>query len=358
VKVDGYYINIRSKSLEEDLGANIMSIWSYIIKRLLWAVPTLFGVSILVFLIIHLIPGDPAQLMLYPKGTPEQVEALRAQLGLNDPLIVQYLNWLKNALLFNFGYSVTTGVTVMSEIVSRFSATIELATAAILFAIIVGIPLGVTAARKKNSFIDYLCITISLGGVSIPVFWLGLMLIFIFSATLGWLPVSGRISMNSGMQVVTGFYLLDALLIGNLSAFWNAIKHLILPALALATIPLAIVVRITRSSMLEVLSQDYMKTAKAKGIPRRLIIYRHALRNALIPVITVLGIQIGSLMGGSILTETVFSWPGLGSLIISSINARDYPLIQGIVFLAALIMIVVNLIVDVLYAYLDPRIRY
>ncbi|PTX64281.1 peptide/nickel transport system permease protein [Melghirimyces profundicolus] len=335
-----------------------MNILNYILIRFLWAIPTLLGVSILVFLMIHLIPGDPAQLMLYPRGTPEQVEALREQLGLNDPMAVQYFNWLKDALFFDFGKSVSTGSSVISEISSRFAATVELALSALSIAVVVGIPLGVIAARKKNSLIDYLCITFSLGGVSIPVFWLGLMLIFVFAATLGWLPVSGRISMDSGMQIVTGFYLLDALLIGNLYAFGDAVKHLILPAVALSTIPLAMVVRITRSSMLEVLSQDYMKTARAKGIPGRLIIYKHALRNALIPVVTVLGIQIGSLMGGSILTETVFSWPGLGSLIIDSINDRDYPVIQGVVFLATLIMIVVNLIVDVLYAYLDPRIRY
>lgn len=335
-----------------------MNIWGYALRRLLFAIPTLLGVSILVFIMIHLIPGDPAQVMLYPKGTPEEIEALREQLGLNKPLVVQYFDWLKNALMFDFGTSVQTNDTVMSEIARRFAATFELGITSLLIAIVVGITLGVIAARKKNSLIDYLSITFSLGGVSIPVFWLGLMLIFIFSATLGWLPVSGRISMESGMKVVTGFYLLDALLIGNMTAFFDAVRHIILPAVALSTIPLALIVRITRSSMLEAFSEDYMTTAEAKGIPNRLIIFRHAFKNALIPVLTVIGIQVASLMGGSILTETVFSWPGLGTLIISSINDRDYPMIQGIVFMVALFLIIVNIIVDLLYAYFDPRIRY
>lgn len=335
-----------------------MSIWSYALRRLLFAIPTLLGVSILVFLMIHLIPGDPAQVMLYPKGTPEQIEALREQLGLNQPLIIQYVDWLKHAIMFDFGTSIRSNDPVMTEIGRRFAATFELGITALFIAVVVGITLGVIAARKKNSIIDYLCMTFSLGGISIPVFWLGLMLIFLFSATLGWLPVSGRISMESGMQVVTGFYLLDALLIGNFAAFWDAVRHLILPAVALSTIPLALIVRITRSSMLEAFSEDYMKTAEAKGIPNRLIIFRHALKNALVPVITVIGIQVASLMGGSILTETVFSWPGLGTLIIDAITERDYPVIQGVVFIVALILILVNIIVDLLYSYVDPRIRY
>ncbi len=290
---------------------------------------------------MHLIPGDPAQLMLYPKGTPEEVEALRQELGLNQSML-----------------SVFNGEPVISEIAERFPATIELTLGALMIAILIGMPLGVLAARKKNSIIDYMCITVSLAGVSIPVFWLGLMMIFFFSATLGVLPVSGRISMEYTITDITGFYLFDAIITGNFAAAWDVFKHMILPALALSTVPLALVVRITRSSMLEVLSQDYMKTAKAKGIPGRLIIYKHALRNALIPVITVLGIQVGSLLGGAILTETVFSWPGIGTLVVSSINERDYPIIQGVVFVIAIIMILVNLLVDVVYAFIDPRIRY
>jgi len=318
-----------------------LSIWSYVVKRLFISIPTLIGVSLLVFFMMHLIPGDPAQLMLYPKGTPEEVEALRQELGLNQSML-----------------SVFNGEPVISEIAERFPATIELTLGALMIAILIGMPLGVLAARKKNSIIDYMCITVSLAGVSIPVFWLGLMMIFFFSATLGVLPVSGRISMEYTITDITGFYLFDAIITGNFAAAWDVFKHMILPALALSTVPLALVVRITRSSMLEVLSQDYMKTAKAKGIPGRLIIYKHALRNALIPVITVLGIQVGSLLGGAILTETVFSWPGIGTLVVSSINERDYPIIQGVVFVIAIIMILVNLLVDVVYAFIDPRIRY
>lgn len=335
-----------------------MNVWGYIVKRVFYSLPTLIGSSILVFLMIHLIPGDPAQVMLYPRGTPEQIAALRETLGLNDPIVIQYINWFKDAIMLDFGNSISTGEPVLTEITRRFFATFELALLALIIAISVGIPLGVLAAIKKNSIIDYMAITFSLGGVSIPVFWLGLMVIFLFAATLGWLPVSGRITLTSGMEVVTGIYLLDALLIGNLRAFWDALRHLILPAVTLSTIPLALVVRITRSSMLEVLNEDYMKTAKAKGIPNRLVIFRHAMKNALIPVLTVIGIQVGTLMGGAILTETIFSWPGLGTLIVSSMHERDFPVIQGVVALAVLIMIVVNIIVDLLYVYLDPRIKY
>ncbi len=335
-----------------------MSIWNYIGKRLLCGIPTLFGVSVLVFYMIHLIPGDPAEMMLYPRGTPEEVEQLRAELGLNNSLVVQYFDWLKNALVLDFGNSVSTGMPVMDEISGRLAATFELVLASIFIAIVAGIPLGILAAQKKNTIIDYLTTSFSLLGLSIPVFWFGLMFIFLFSYILGWLPVSGRISMTGTVTSITGLYLIDTLLSGNISAFGDVLKHLALPAITLGAIPMAIVVRVTRSSMVDVLTQDYMKTVRAKGIPKKVIIYKHALKNALIPVLTVIGIQIGTLMGGSILTETVFSWPGLGSLIIGSIDNRDYPTVQAIVFLAAVIMIVVNLIVDILYAYLDPRIRY
>lgn len=335
-----------------------MSIWKYILKRLLMIVPTLIGVSLLVFFIIHLIPGDPAQVMLYPKGTPEEIEALRHKLGLDKPLAIQYIDWIIGAAHLDLGTSVFSGEPVVTEVFRRFPATIELTFGALLIAVFIGIPLGVLAARKRNTLIDYSCITFSLLGVSIPVFWLGLMFIFIFAATLGWLPVSGRITMGLSLENITGFYLLDALLTGNIQALSDVSRHLILPSISLATIPLALIVRITRSSMLDVLSQDYIRTAKAKGLPVKRVIFRHALKNSLIPVITVIGIQIGSMMGGAILTETVFSWPGIGMLIIDAIYNRDYPLIQGVVFIIALIMIIINLLVDIIYAYIDPRIRY
>ncbi|ACB86196.1 ABC transporter permease [Natranaerobius thermophilus JW/NM-WN-LF] len=330
----------------------------YALKRLLVAIPTVIGVSILVFLMIHLIPGDPAQMMLFPRGTEAEIEQLRQELGLNLPIHVQYWNWVTDAIQLDLGTSVQRGVSVTSEVFGRFPATFELAIAAILIAVIVGVPLGVIAAQKRNSWIDYTCITISLMGVSIPVFWLGLMLIFIFAATLGVLPVSGRMPTGASIESVTGLYLIDTLIRGDLGLFWQTIRHLFLPALSLASVPLALVVRVTRSSMIEVLSEDYVRTAKAKGTPYRLVVFKHALRNALIPVITVVGLQVGRLMGGAILTETVFSWPGMGRLLVSSIHARDYPLIQGTVLIFAILFIITNIVVDLLYAYIDPRVKY
>lgn len=321
-------------------------------------IPTLIGVSILVFSMIHLIPGNPAAAMLYPRATPEAIAALEHQLGLDLPLHVQYLQWIGNALKLDLGNSVRTGATVMSEISQRFPATMELAIAALLIAVVIGIPLGVIAAQKKNTIIDYLATSFSLLGVSIPVFWLGLMLIFIFAATLEILPVSGRLTTGITIQKITGMHVLDALLTGNFMGFKDALRHLILPAISLATVPLALVVRITKSSMLEVLSQDYIRTARAKGLPARKVIFKHALKNALIPVITVIGLQFGRLMGGAILTETVFSWSGIGTLVVTAINNRDYPVIQGTILIIALLFILINLVVDILYSYIDPRIRY
>jgi peptide/nickel transport system permease protein len=330
----------------------------FIIKRLLMAIPTLIGVSILVFSMLQLIPGDPAEVMLYPKGTPEQVQELRQKLGLDLPFYQQYMQWLGNAVQFDLGTSVKTGEAVLTEIGARFPATIELAVTALFIAVAVGIPLGVIAAQKRNSIVDYFTISLSLFGVSIPVFWLGLMLIYIFSSGLGWLPVSGRITMGSSPDEVTGLYLIDSLIVLDFNSFLDAARHLVLPSIALATIPLALVVRITRSSMMDVLSQDYMRTAKAKGLPYMRIIFRHALKNALIPVVTVIGLQFGILLGGAILTEAVFSWPGLGTLIVSSISSRDYPLIQGIILIIAFIFVIVNILVDILYSIIDPRIRF
>ncbi len=322
------------------------------------AIPTLIGVSILVFLMLQLIPGDPAEVMLYPKGTPEEVEALRHKLGLDKPLYLQYFTWILNALHFDLGNSVQTGQAVLKEILHRFPATIELTLAALLIAIFIGVPLGVIAAQKRNSIIDYFCISISLFGVSIPIFWLGLMLIYIFSVSFGWFSVSGRITMGTSLKAITGFYTIDSLLSGNFKIFIDVLKHLILPAVSLSSVSLALIVRVTRSSMLEVLSQDYIRTARAKGITYRRVIFKHALKNAMIPVLTVVGLQLGRLMGGAILTETVFSWPGIGTLVVSAIYGRDYPIVQGVVFVIAFVFIFVNIIVDVLYAYLDPRIRY
>ncbi|NEP00432.1 MAG: ABC transporter permease [Symploca sp. SIO2E9] len=330
----------------------------YITKRLLNLLPVLFGITLLVFTLLHLIPGDPALVMLGERATPEQVEALREQLGLNQPLPLQYLTFLSNLLRLDFGTSIISGIPIAEEIKTRWPATFELSMAAILIAIILGIPAGVLAAVRKNSLWDNLTMSGSLLGVSMPVYWLGLLLIYLFTVNLNWLPPSGRISIEAGlnMQVFTGFYLLDTLLELNMTAFIDVLSHLILPALTLATIPLAIIARITRSAMLEVLSQDYIRTARAKGVLERWVIFSHALKNALLPVVTIIGLQFGKLLGGAILTETIFSWPGIGSWIYEGILARDYPVVQGGVVFVAVIFVLINLLVDISYTLLDPRI--
>ncbi|NER28938.1 MAG: ABC transporter permease [Symploca sp. SIO1C4] len=330
----------------------------YITKRLLNLLPVLLGITLLVFTLLHLIPGDPASVMLGERATPEQVEALREQLGLNQPLPLQYLTFLSNLLRFDFGTSIISGIPIAEEIKTRWPATFELSTAAMLIAIILGIPAGVLAAVRKNSFWDNLTMSGSLLGVSMPVYWLGLLLIYLFTVNLNWLPPSGRISIEEGLnlQVFTGFYLLDTLLEFKITAFIDVLSHLILPALTLATIPLAIIARITRSAMLEVLSQDYIRTARAKGVLERWVIFAHALKNALLPIVTIIGLQFGKLLGGAILTETIFSWPGIGSWIYEGILARDYPVVQGGVVFVAVIFVLINLLVDISYALLDPRI--
>ncbi|WP_018085864.1 ABC transporter permease [Desulfurispora thermophila] len=331
---------------------------SYIARRLLLLFPVLLGVSIFVFVVLHLFTTDPAALMLGQHATTQQIEALREELGLNDPLYVQFGRFLWQVLHGDLGRSLMTRAPVTDEIMSRFPATIELAFMAMLIATIAGVFVGVLSAVKQYSIFDYLSMVGALVGVSMPIFWLGLMLILLFSVQLGWLPVAGRIDIGMEPARITGLYLLDSLLTGNWAAFVSALKHLILPALALASYSMAIIARMTRSTMLEVIRQDYVRTARAKGLVESLVIYRHALRNALIPVVTVVGLQMGSLLGGAVLTETVFSWPGIGSLLVNAILAADYPLVQGSVILIATIFVVVNLLVDLLYAFLDPRIRY
>jgi ABC-type dipeptide/oligopeptide/nickel transport system permease component len=283
---------------------------------------------------------------------------MEERLGLNKPLHIQYTTWFTNAVQGDFGKSIRSNEAVTAEIVKRLPATIELTLAALAIAVIFGIFFGVTAARYRNSFADQFFIGFSLLGVSIPIFWLGMMMIFVFAVLLGWLPVSGRIIMGSSIRNITGLYLLDSLLTGNFSQFGQALRHLIMPATALATVSLALIARVTRSSMLDVLSEDYVRTARAKGLPMRKVIYKHALKNAMIPVVTVIGLQFAKLLGGAILTEMVFSWPGIGRLLISAISNRDYPMIQGVVFFISFAFISVNIIVDLFYAYLDPRIRY
>jgi peptide/nickel transport system permease protein len=332
----------------------------YVIKRLLSLLPVLFGITLLVFAFLHLIPGDPAVVLLGERATPEQVEALRQQLGLNQPLPLQYLTFLANLLWFDFGNSIISGIPIAEEIQTRWPATFELSFAAIFVAIILGIPAGVLASVRKNSWLDNLTMSGSLIGVSLPVYWLGLLLIYLFAVNLQWLPPSGRISVDAGFnfEPITGFYLPDAVLRLDFGVLQDVLAHLILPAIALGTIPLAIVARITRSAMLEVLCQDYIRTARAKGLPEYLVIFQHALKNALLPVSTTIGLQFGTLLGGAILTETIFSWPGIGSWIYEGILARDYPVVQGGVVFVSITFVLINLLVDLLYTCFDPRIQY
>ncbi|QZZ22352.1 ABC transporter permease [Leptothermofonsia sichuanensis E412] len=334
--------------------------WLYILKRLLSLLPVLLGITLLVFGFLHLIPGDPAVVLLGERATPEQIAALREQLGLNQPLPVQYLIFLGNLLRFDLGNSIISGIPIAAELRSRFPATLELSLGAMLFALILGIPAGILAAVRKNSWLDNLLMSSSLLGVSLPVYWLGLLLIYLFAVNLQWLPPSGRISVDVGFrfQPLTGFYLLDALLRLDGGALKDVLAHLVLPALALGTIPLAILARTTRSAMLETLAQDYIRTAKAKGVPAVGVILRHALKNALLPINTIIGLQFGTLLGGAILTETIFSWPGIGSWIYDGILDRDYPVVQGGVVFVAIVFVLINLIVDISYAFFDPRIQH
>ncbi len=335
-----------------------MGLGKYFVKRLVIALPTLIGVSVLVFFLIRLVPGDPIDVMLGPRATETTRQELQVRLGLDQPIPVQYWRWLTNVVQGDFGTSVRSRDPVIRAILSRLPATLELSVTAILIAFIFGIVFGVTAAQRRNTAVDRFAVGSSLVGVSIPVFWLGLMLIFFFSVVLRWLPVSGRISMGISVPRLTGFYLIDTLAAGNTRLFVQALRHLVLPAVSLATISFALITRITRSAMLDVLNEDYVRTARAKGVPARVVIYKHALKNAMIPVVTVSGLQLGMLIGGSILTETVFSWPGIGRLVITAIYNRDYPVVQGVVLFIAAAFILINIVVDAIYAYLDPRIRF
>lgn len=334
--------------------------WSYVLRRLLGLVPVLFGITLLVFLFLQLIPGDPAQAILGERGTPEQLAALREKLGLNKPLYVQYLTFVKNILTGDLGTSAVSTIPVAEELKRRWPATFELALAAILVAVIFGIPVGILAAVRKNSLLDTLSMSLSLVGVSMPVFWLGLLLVYLFAVNLHWLPTGGRLSTDLAIDFrpITGFLVLDGMLALKPEVLMDALRHLILPALTLGTIPLAILTRITRSAMLEVLSQDYVRTARAKGLAERQVILKHALKNALLPVVTIVGLQFGTLLGGAILTETIFSWPGIGSYIYEGILNRDYPVVQAGVLVVATVFVLVNLLVDLSYALLDPRIQY
>jgi peptide/nickel transport system permease protein len=318
----------------------------------------LLGVSIVVFFMVRAIPGDPAQLLLGQQATQEQVQQVRQNMGLDKPVIVQYGIFLADALRGDLGQSIVTGRPVTTELLARFPATLELTLFAMLVAVVVGVPVGVISAVKQYSWLDKVTSVLALTGISMPIFWLAMILIVIFFVNLGWLPFPGRLSTGYAVTSITGLVLVDSLLTFNFSAFWDGLKHLILPAIALGTIPMAVVMRMTRSSMLEVMGEDYVRTARAKGVVPWRVVFKHALRNAMLPTVTVIGLQIGLLMGGAIITETIFSWPGVGQIAFDSVNRRDYAMIQGVVLYGATLFVLVNLLVDILYAVLDPRVRY
>ncbi|ESR24154.1 ABC transporter permease subunit [Lutibaculum baratangense] len=332
---------------------------SFFLRRLLLLIPTFIGVSIVSFAFIRLLPGDPIMLMAGERGmSAERYLELQHQFGYDRPLVVQYLDYLWGVLQGDLGQSIVTKRPVLQEFFTLFPATLELSLCAITIAVAIGVPAGVLAAVKRGSFLDQAIMGTALVGYSMPIFWWGLLLIILFSGVLGWTPVSGRISLMFFFPPVTGFMLIDSLLSGQAGAFRSALSHLVLPSIVLATIPLAVIARQTRSAMLEVLSEDYVRTARAKGLPSRRVVGLHALRNALIPVITTIGLQVGVLLAGAILTETIFSWPGIGKWMVDSVFRRDYPVIQGGLLIIAGIIMLVNLLVDVLYGLVNPRIRH
>ena len=331
----------------------------FFLTRVSLLIPTFLGVTIVAFGFIRLIPGDPIEVMVGERGIdPERHAQLLAEFGYDKPLWEQYLVYLGGLLQGDLGRSIVTKKPVIDEFLTLFPATVELSLCAIIFAVAFGLPAGILAGVKRGSPFDHGVMTFSLTGYSMPIFWWGPLLIILFSGMLGWTPVSGRISLMFFFDDVTGFMLIDSLISGQEGAFASAVSHLILPTIVLATIPLAVIARQTRSAMLEVLSEDYVRTARAKGLPPLRIIGLHALRNALIPVITVIGLQVGVLLAGAILTETIFSWPGIGKWMVDSIFRRDYPSVQGGLLMIALIVMLVNLTVDLLYGLINPRIRY
>lgn len=331
----------------------------YVIRRILQMIPVLLGVSVFVFVGMHIVPGDVATLLLGDKAaTPEALTRLRHQLGLDQPVYVQYFRFVSKALKGDFGISLRTRQPAWREVWWAFPMTVELTFLALLISVGVGIPVGMLAAIRPRSLFDSLSMVGVLIGVSMPVFWTGLILMIVLGGRLHWLPIGGILDEGIILQRITGIHVLDALLRGDIKALVSAIRHLVLPSIALGSIPMATIARMTRSTMLEVLHQDYVRTARSKGLAERVVMIRHALRNALIPIVTIIGLELGLLLSGAVLTETVFALPGLGRLAITSLMARDYSVVQAVVLVAAVIIVLVNLLVDLLYAYLDPRIQY
>jgi len=330
----------------------------YILRRAIALIPILLGVSAAAFLMIHLLPGDPATVYLGEHATPESIARVQHEFGLDKPLPVQYVIYLWDAVRGNFGESLDSHRPVIVEFWPRFPATIELTLGAITIALLVGVPIGILSASRPNSIPDRLGMGLALVGVSLPVFWLGLMLVYIFSVYLHVLPTSGQLGVTYSLTSITRIDVLDGVLTGNFAAAGDALRHLILPSVTLSTFSMAIIARMTRAAMLDSLHQDYIRTAYAKGLAGKAVVIGHGLRNALLPVITVIGLQVGSLLTGAILTETIFSWPGVGRFMYDSILFRDYPVILAGILLFSIVFVLVNLLVDVLYAFLDPRIRY
>ncbi len=330
----------------------------FVVRRLLLLVPILIGLSVLLFAWVRALPGGPAIALLGERATPEAVERVNRLYGLDRPVHEQYFAYMGRVLQLDFGASSRTNQPVLDELFRTFPATVELAFFALVFALVAGIPLGYYAARRHGTWLDQSTITASLLGVTIPVFFLGYLLKYVFAVKLGWLPGQGRQEARLlGAEHPTGFYVLDGLLTGNLTAAWDALKHLLLPAIALGTIPLAIIARITRASVLDVVHEDYVRTAEAKGLLARTVTRRHILRNALLPVVTVTGLQVGLLLSGAVLTERVFAFPGVGSFLYEAISHRDYSVIQGFILVIAVLIVLVNLLVDIAYGVIDPRVR-
>ncbi|MEO8667187.1 MAG: ABC transporter permease subunit [Bauldia sp.] len=331
----------------------------FLLRRILVLIPTFIGISIVAFVFIRLLPGDPVLLIAGERGlSPERYQTLLHSYGFDRPIWQQYLVYLQQLLHGNLGTSINTKKPVWNEFFTLFPATLELSLCAIIFAVVLGVPAGVVAAVKRGTAFDHSIMTTALVGYSMPIFWWALLLIIVFSGWLGWTPVSGRIGFTFFFKPTTGFMLIDSIISGKKGAFQSAVSHLILPTIVLGTIPLAVIARQTRSAMLEVLGEDYVRTARAKGLRERRVVGLHALRNALIPVVTTIGLQVGLLLAGAILTETIFSWPGVGKWMVDSIFRRDYPAVQGGLLLVAAFVVIVNLSVDLIYGLINPRIRH
>jgi len=321
-------------------------------------VPVLIGVSVIVFLFLHLIPGDPASAILGEHATPDALTKLRTAYGLDEPWPTQYAIFVGHILQGDLGRSIRSNNPVTSELAQRFPATAELTVVAMLFAVLVGLPAGIVSAWRRGSAFDHGSVILALAGVSMPIFWLGLMLAWLFGVQLKLLPFSARLDTGARFTPITNFLLLDALIRGDWTILGQTVRHLLLPALALSTVPMAIVMRMTRGAMIEVMHQDYVRTARAKGLRDRVVVGGHAFRNALLPVVTIVGLQVGTLLSGAILTETIFSWPGIGRWVYESIQLRDYPVVQSMTLVIAVVFVLTNLLVDLSYAWLDPRVRY